>query len=125
MFNRLNRMHIGSAQIKNVDNHVRKKKIENKIIRSSSSNLASPVVLVKKKDSMETRFCIDYMKSNYVTLKDSFPLPNMEETLAQFHIAVFYTTVDLRLGYHQIRLEEPSKPLTAFITHNGLFEFNT
>ena len=49
----------------------------------------------------------------------------MEETLAQLDNTEFYTTLDLRSGYHQISLDESSKPLTAFITHNGLYEFNT
>ena len=87
---------MSSAQKQDVDNHVNKM-LDDKIIRPSSSIWESPVVLVKKKDSIETRFCIDYRKLNLVTLKDSFPLPNMEETLAQLHNTEFYTNIRFKI----------------------------
>ena len=82
------------AQKPDDDNHV-EKIIENKIIRPSPISLASSVVSIKKKDYMETQFCLDYRKLKYVTLKDSFPLPKLEETLAPLHNNVFSRIIDL------------------------------
>ena len=98
--------------------------LQNDIISPSVSPWSSPVVLVKKSDGT-MRFCIDYRKLNQITRKDSHPLPRITEALDSLGGAHYFSTLDLRSGYWQIEMEDDSKEKTAFITHNGLYEFNT
>ena len=96
---------------------------ENNIAQPSTSPWGSPVVLVKKKDGT-MRFCVDYRKLNAVTKKDSFPLPLISEVLDSLNETKFFSTLDLKSGYWQIELDPATQEKTAFVTHNGLFEFS-
>ena len=91
------------------------------IIIPSKSPWASPVVLAPKKDG-SIRFCIDYRKLNDVTIKDAYPIPRIDDTLDALHHAQYVSTLDLRSGYWQVELDHISRPITAFVTHKGLFE---
>ena len=82
-------------------------------IRRSNSPWASPVVLVKKKDS-SLRFCIDLRKLNARTIKDAYSLPRIEESLDCLNGATIFTSLDLKSGYWQVELDDESVPLTAF-----------
>ena len=75
-----------------------------------------------KKDGT-LRLCIDFRKLNDRTLKDSFPLPRIDDTLNKLNGAKFFTTLDLESGYWQIELDEASKEKTAFIVEDNLFQF--
>ena len=83
------------------------------VIRKSNSPWASTVVLVRKKDG-SLRFCIDLQKLNAQTIKDTYGLPRIKETLDCLEGSIIFTLLDLKSGYWQVEMDEASKPLTAF-----------
>jgi hypothetical protein len=100
-----------------------KKMLANGIIRPSTSEWASLVVLVRKSDGT-WRFCINFGPLNDITFLDSYPLPRIDDILHRLQGACVFSTIDLASGYWQIRMKEEDKPKTAFISEAGLFEFN-
>ena len=82
-------------------------------IRPSNSPWASAVVLVWKKDG-KLRFCINLQKLNARTIKDAYSLPRIDKTVDCLNGAEWFSSLDLKLGYWQVEMEENSKALTAF-----------
>lgn len=99
------------------------KMLRDDIIRLSESPWSSPVVLVKKKDGT-WRFCVDYRRLNKVTKKDVYPMPRIDDTLDCMKGAKYFSTMDMQTGYWQIEVDEADREKTAFITPDGLYEFN-
>ncbi|GKA92286.1 putative reverse transcriptase domain-containing protein [Tanacetum coccineum] len=102
---------------------MRKKELSDKgFIRPSSSPWGAPVLFVKKKDG-SFRMCIDYRELNKLTVKNRYPLPRIDDLFDQLQGSSVYSKIDLRSGYHQLRVQEEDIPKTAFRTRYGHYEF--
>ena len=96
--------------------------LEKEFIRPSKSPWGAPIIFMTKKDNT-LRMCMDYRALNKLTVKNSYPLPRIDEIFDQLKGSKYFSKIDLRSGYHQIRMSEESIPLTAFRTRYGHFEF--
>lgn len=91
-------------------------------IQTSSISYASPVVLVKKKDGT-WRLCVDYRNLNGMTVKDRFSIPLIEDLMDELGGSQIYSKIDLRAGYHQVRMDPNDIHKTAFKIHSGHYEY--
>ncbi|GKA14451.1 reverse transcriptase domain-containing protein, partial [Tanacetum coccineum] len=91
-------------------------------IRPSSSPWGAPGLFIKKKDG-SFRMCFDYRELNKLTVKNRYPLPRIDDLFDQLQGSQFFSKIDLRSGYHQLRVHKDDIPKTAFRTRYGLFEF--
>nr|GEU82466.1 hypothetical protein [Tanacetum cinerariifolium] len=91
-------------------------------IRPSSSPWGAPVLFVKQKDG-SFRMCINYRELNKLTIKNRYPLPRIDDLFDQLQGSSVYSKIDLRSGYHQLRIREEDIPITAFRTRYGHYEF--
>jgi hypothetical protein len=91
-------------------------------IRPSASPWGSPVLFIRKKNG-SMRMCIDYRSLNAVTIKNKYPLPRIDDLLDQLKRAKFFRKIDLRSGYHQMKIRPEDIPKTAFVTRYGQYEF--
>ncbi|GJY03721.1 putative reverse transcriptase domain-containing protein, partial [Tanacetum coccineum] len=91
-------------------------------IRPSSSPWGAPVLFSKKK-YVSFRMCIDYRELNKLTVKNRYPLPRIDDLFDQLQGSSVYLKIDLRSGYHQLRVREEDIPKTAFRTRYGHYEF--
>ena len=97
--------------------------LQQDLIRHSKSPWASSIVVLDKKDGTY-RLCIDYRKLNAVTIKDTYPLPRIQEVLDGLAGSSFFSTFDMASGYWQVEMAEAAKEKTAFCAPAGLFEWN-
>ena len=91
-------------------------------IRPSTSPWGAPVLFVKKKDG-KLRLCIDYRELNKVTIKNKYPLPRIDDLFDQLQGAQYFSKIDLRSGYHQLRIREADVSKMAFHIRYGHYEF--
>ena len=96
--------------------------IEKGFMRPSISPWGAPVLFVKKKDG-SMRLCINYRELNKVSIKNKYPLPRIEDLLDQLHGAAVFSKIDLRTGYHQLRIKKNDIPKTTFMTRYEHYEF--
>jgi hypothetical protein len=92
------------------------------LIRPSVSPWGAPVIFIRKKDG-SWRLCIDYRQLNKATIKNQYPLPRIDDLFDQMKGATVFSKIDLRSGYHQLRIKEDDVPKTAFKTRFGHYEF--
>jgi hypothetical protein len=91
-------------------------------ICASSFLWGAPMLFVEKKDGTQ-RMCVDYCSLNEVTIKNKYPLPRIEDLFDQMKGASVFSKIDLRSGYHQLRIQESDIPKIAFHTRYGLYEY--
>lgn len=99
-----------------------KKQLEAGVIEPAVSEWAAPVLFVPKKDG-QLRFCVDYRRLNEMTLKDSYPLPRMDDCIDSLGQAKIFSTLDAYSGYWQMHIREEDRPKTAFVTHSGTYQY--
>ncbi|GJV06653.1 putative reverse transcriptase domain-containing protein [Tanacetum coccineum] len=103
---------LAPSELKELSNQL-KELLEKGFIRPSSSPWGAPVLFVKKKDG-SFRMCIDYRELNKLTVKNRYPLPRIDDLFDQLQGSSIYSKIDLRSGYHQLRIREEDIPITAF-----------
>ncbi|KAL4555554.1 hypothetical protein LXL04_038176 [Taraxacum kok-saghyz] len=96
--------------------------LEKEFIRPSCSPWGAPILFVKKKDGSQ-RMCIDYRELNKLTVKNRYPLPRIDDLFDQLQGASWFSKIDLRSGYHQMRVRGEDTEKTAFRTRYGHYEF--
>ncbi|MCP4365135.1 MAG: RNA-directed DNA polymerase, partial [Planctomycetes bacterium] len=92
-------------------------------IEPSTSPWGFPTLLVKKKDR-SWRLVIDYRKLNTITKSNAYPLPRLDDTLEALSGALYFCSLDLIAGFHQVKMSLGSKEKTAFLSHLGLYHWN-
>nr|KYP75957.1 Transposon Ty3-I Gag-Pol polyprotein [Cajanus cajan] len=97
--------------------------LEKQLVRPSVSPWGASVLLVKKKDG-GSRLCVDYRQLNKLTIKNKYPLPRIDDLMDQLKRASVFSKIDLRSGYHQIRVKEGDIPKTAFRTRRFIEGFS-
>ncbi|GJW46385.1 putative reverse transcriptase domain-containing protein [Tanacetum coccineum] len=112
---------LASSEMKELSDQL--KELSDKgFIRPSSSPWGAPVLFVKKKDG-SFRMCIDYQELNKLMVKNRYPLPRIDDLFDQLQGSSVYSKIDMRSGYHQLRVREKYIPKTAFRTRYGHYEF--
>ncbi|MCO5561728.1 hypothetical protein L7F22_015351 [Adiantum nelumboides] len=96
--------------------------VEKGMVRPSSSSFCSPVLLVQKEDGTY-RMCVDYRALNRITIKNRFPVPRVEDLFDKLQGSIYFSRIDLKSGYHQIRIVDEDIVKTAFRTTFGLYEY--
>jgi hypothetical protein len=108
-------------QLKELDRQL-KELLQQGLIQPSVSPYGAPVLFVRKKDGT-SRLCVDYRALNQITVKNRYALPRIDDLMHQLHGAKYFSKIDLRSGYPQVRIAPQDVPKTAFRTRYGHYEF--
>ena len=109
-----------------------RKKVEEKIAELENLDIIEPVngptkfqspIVVVPKPSGDIRICVDMRQANKSVERERFPMPTVEEVLAEMNGSKVFTKLDLNMGFHQLELEEDSRSVTTFTTHKGLYRY--
>jgi hypothetical protein len=112
---------MATPELAKLKEHI-KELLEKGFIHPSSSSWGAPVIFVPKKDSTQ-RLCVDYRALNEVTIKNKYPLPRIDDLFDQLRGACVFSKINLRSGYHQLKIRECSIPKTAFVSSSGQYEY--
>jgi hypothetical protein len=112
---------MATLELAELKEHI-KELLEEGFVCPSSSSRGAPVIFVLKKDGTQ-RLCMDYCALNEVTIKNKYPLPRIDDPFDELHGACVFSKIDLRSGYHQLKIRECDIPKTAFILRYGLYEY--
>jgi hypothetical protein len=112
---------MATPELAELKEHI-KELLEKGFIHPSSTPWGAPVIFVPKKDGTQ-RFCMDYCALNEVSIKNKYPLPKIDDLFDQLHGACVFSKIDLRSGYHQLKIRECDIPKTAFVSRYGLYEY--
>jgi hypothetical protein len=112
---------MATPEIAELKEHI-KELLQQGFIHPSSSPWGAPVIFVSKKDGTQ-RLCVDYHALNEVTIKNNYPLPRIDDLFDQLCGACVFSKIDLRSGYHQLKIRECDIPKTGFILRYGLYEY--
>lgn len=113
---------INTGQARFIKQAPRRIPIYQKVIKPSKSPWASPIVIVRKSDG-SIRFCVDDRKVNEVTIKDSYPLPRINDSLDVLHKSSWFSVLDLQSGFWEVKMDPADQEETAFVTNSGLYKF--
>ena len=112
---------VSAFERKIIDEHV-SKMLKEGVIQPSFSPWSAPVVLTSKKTPGEFRFCVDYRRLNALTKRDVYPLPSLDDVFNKLAGSQFFSSLDLRNGFHQIPVAPVDRPKTGFLANGGLFD---
>jgi hypothetical protein len=112
---------MATPELAELKEHI-KELLEKGFIHPSTSPLGAPVIFVSKKDGTQ-RLCIDYRALNEVTVKNKYPLPRIDDLFDQLHGACVFSKIDLRSGYHLLKIRGCDIPKTVFVLRYGLYEY--
>jgi hypothetical protein len=112
---------MATLELAKLKEHI-KELLEKGFIRPSSSSWGALVIFVLKKDGTK-RLSVDYHALNEVTIKNKYPLPRIDDLFDQLHGACMFSKIDLRSGYHQLKIRECDIPKTAFILRYVMYEY--
>jgi hypothetical protein len=112
---------MATPELAELKEHI-KELLEKGFIHPSSSPWGAPVIFVPKKDGTQ-RLCVDYRALNAVIIKNKYPLPRIDDLFDQLYGVCVFSKIDLRSGYHQLKIRECDIPKIAFISRYGLYEY--
>jgi hypothetical protein len=112
---------VTTPELAELKEHI-KELLEKDFIHPSSSPWGAPMIFVLKKDGTQ-RLCVDYHALNEVIIKNKYPLPRINDLFNQLCGACVFSKIDLRLGYHQLKVRECNILKNAFISRYGMYEF--
>jgi hypothetical protein len=112
---------MATPELAELKEHI-KKLLEKGFIHPSSSPWGAPVIFVPKKNATQ-RLCMDYCALNEVTIKNKYPLPRINDLFDQLCGACVFSKIDLRSGYHQLKMRECDIPKTTFVLRYGIYKY--